>query len=438
MPRPPYRFLPDLPASPGAAEALLRERQLAGLQWTANHAYNGCPAYRRKFEAAGVTPGDIRSLDDVRLLPFTTTDDLRDGYPLPLLSVPESEVVRVHASSGTTGKRKVLAYTARDIATWRRLFARCYELAGLTVLDRVQIAVGYGLWTAGAGFQLGCEEFGAMAVPMGPGNMEIQLQLLVDLQSTVLCSTASMALLLAEEVEKKGLRDKIALRKCIFGAETHTPKMRARFEDMLGLTGSYDITGMTEMYGPGMGLECDAHSGIHYWADYFLFEILDPETLAPVAPGEVGELVVTSLAKEGSPLVRYRTRDLTRLIPGACSCGLGLPRHDRILGRSDDMFIFRGVNIYPGMIGSVLERFREVGPEFQIKLTRKEGVDHMLVKVERRQGVSADLDQNLGEAVAEDMRKHILCRGVVKIVDPGELPRSFGKTKRVLDERNGE
>jgi phenylacetate-CoA ligase len=305
-------------------------------------------------------------------------------------------------------------------------------------MDRVQIAVGYGLWTAGAGFQLGCERFGAMCVPIGPGNMEIHLQLLEDLQTTCLCSTASMALLLAEEVAKHNLKKKIALKKAIFGAETHTPKMRARFEDWLGLEDSFDISGMTELYGPGAGLECAAHEGIHYWADLYILEVLDPETLLPVAPGEVGEIVVTTLKKEAAPLIRYRTRDLTRLIPGECSCGLSIPRHDRILGRSDDMFIFRGVNIYPGQIAAVLEGFPELGSEFQIRLTRKDGRDQMLVKIERKIGVPADMDQNLSEAVSVEMRKHLLARGWVEIVAPGELPRSFGKTKRLIDDRDAQ
>lgn len=251
--------------------------------------------------------------------------------------------------------------------------------------------MGYGLWTAGAGFQLGCEHFGAMAVPVGPGNMEIHLQLLEDMGTTVLCSTASMALLMAEEAQKRHLKGKLALKKAIFGAETHTPKMRKRFEEILGLTDSFDISGMTELYGPGAGLECPAHQGIHYWADIYIAEIIDPDTLLPVPDGQLGELVLTSLKKEGSPLIRYRTRDITRIIPGKCSCGLNLPRHDRIQGRSDDMLIFRGVNIYPGQVADVLEHFREVGSEYRIRLFRKGGKDQMLLQVERR----PDIDRSL-------------------------------------------
>lgn len=425
-----YRFIPEI----GQEE--IREKQLAGLKWTLAHAYKGSPFYRQRLEQAGFMPGDLKSLDDLRRLPLTTVNDLRDGYPLPLLSAPEQDVVRIHASSGTTGKRKILSYTQKDIDTWKNMFARCYELAGLTVLDRVQICVGYGLWTAGAGFQLGCEHFGAMAVPIGPGNLEMQLQLLLDLEATCLCSTASMALLMAEEVEKSGLKDKLKLKKCIFGAETHSPKMRAIFEEKLGIEDSYDIAGLTEVYGPGAGLECKAHAGIHYWADIFILEILDPETLEPVPEGEVGEMVITTLCKEASPLIRYRTRDLTRLIPGTCDCGLEIPRHDRIIGRSDDMIIYRGVNIYPGQIAEVLEKFPELSSEYQIVLSRSQGLDHMKIRVERRWGADPAKDQDRAAAAGRALHKQLMARCEVGIVDPGGLPRSFAKTKRVIDERN--
>ncbi|QGY40506.1 AMP-binding protein [Pseudodesulfovibrio cashew] len=423
------RFIPDL------TEEQIADKQLAGLKWTVRHSYDGSPFYRARLDEAGMNPEDINTLDDLRKLPFTTAEDLKNGYPMPLLSVPEADVVRIHGSSGTTGKRKILAYTQNDIDLWKDMFARCYELAGLTVEDRVQICVGYGLWTAGAGFQLGCERFGAMALPVGPGLLEIQLQMLTDLKSTCLCSTASMALLMGEEVQKHGLQDKIALKKAIFGAETHTPKMRRQFEEALGLEDSFDIIGMTELYGPGTGLECMAHEGIHYWADLYIMEILDPITLEPVAPGEVGEMVVTSLQKEASPLIRYRTRDLTRLIPGQCSCGVSMPRVDKIQGRSDDMFIFRGVNIYPGQIGSVLEGFTALSAEYQISLTRRDGLDHMAVRVECAPDTGAESCEHLSRAVADEIRKHILVRSEVKILGPGELPRSFAKTKRVQDER---
>ena len=423
------RFLPSL------SQDQIAHMQTAGLNWTVAHAFAGNPSYRARLAGAGYDPGIKLTLDDLARLPFTTVEDLRDGYPLPLLSVPEDQVARIHASSGTTGRRKVLAYTQADIDTWKHMFARCYELAGLNRLDRVQIAVGYGLWTAGAGFQLGCEHFGAMAVPVGPGNLEIHLQLLTDIRSTVLCSTASMALLMGEEVRKHHLKDKIALKKAIFGAEPHTAKMRARFQEMLGIEESFDIVGMTELYGPGTGLECRAHEGIHYWADLFILELIDPETLKPVAPGETGEMVVTTLRKEAAPLIRYRTRDLTRFLPGECSCGCSLPRHDKILGRSDDMIIFRGVNIYPGQVAAVLEHFRELGGEFNIRLVRKGGKDQMLLRVERRAEADPAYDQNLAESVSEELRKQLLVRAWVEVMDQGGLPRSFGKTRRVTDDR---
>ena len=242
----------------------LETHQLKGLQWTVNHAYQGSPFYRKRLNDAGVRPHDIQTLDDIRKLPFTAADDLKEGYPFPLLSVAESKVVRIHASSGTTGTRKVLAYTQKDLDDWLHFFARCYEMAELTDEDRVQIAVGYGIWTAGFGFQMGCERFGAMAIPVGPGNVDMQCQFLVDLQSTVMCCTASMGLLMAEEVNRRNLKNKIALRKMIFGSERSSDAMRKRIKELLGLEDMFDIPGMTELYGPGTGLDCPRHEGIHY------------------------------------------------------------------------------------------------------------------------------------------------------------------------------
>lgn len=411
----------------------LEDIQLMGLQWTVNHAYNGSDAYRMKLNEAGVNPGSIKSLHDLKRLPFTTKEDLADGYPFPLLSVPMSQVVRIHASSGTTGKRKVLCYTQKDVDDWQHFFARCYEMADLTPEDRIQICVGYGVWTAGAGFQLGCEKFGAMAVPAGPGNLEMQMEFLQDFQSTVICCTASMGLLLAEEVERRGLRDKISLRKMIYGSERCSDAMRERITDLLDLSDMYDIPGMTELYGPGTGLECSAHQGIHYWADYYILEILDPDTLEPVPDGEVGEMVVTTLKKEAVPLIRYRTRDLTSIIPGRCGCGRLIPRHDCILGRSDDMFIFRAVNIYPSQIDSVLSDLPNVGSEYRVVLDRDDGKDTMTLRVERAQGVSDD--SRTAAEVKETIRSKILVTPEVEIVDYGSLERSFRKTKRVYDNR---
>ncbi|MFP4038102.1 MAG: phenylacetate--CoA ligase [Desulfobacteraceae bacterium] len=418
-------------------EEELKGLQLRGLKWTVGHAFNGSPTYREKLEQAGVSPVDIRSLDDLQRLPFTTSKDLQEGYPFPLLSVPYRDVVRIHASSGTTGKRKVLSYTQKDIQDWAHFFARCYEMAGLTPEDRVQIAVGYGVWTAGVGFQLGCERFGAMALPAGPGNLDMQCDFLVDFQTTVMCCTASMGLLMAEEVRRRGLRDKINLKKMIFGSERSSEAMRARIQELLGLEHMFDIPGMTELYGPGTGLDCVYHNGIHYWSDYYILEILDPETLEPVPEGEVGEMVVTTLVKEAVPLIRYRTRDLTRLIPGRCECGSILPRHDRILGRSDDMIIFRAVNIYPGQVDHVLSKIEGIGSEYQIVLDRGEdGRDYMTLKVEREEGADKTRDPELAKIVGEEIKRGIMVSAGIEILDYGALPRSERKSKRVFDNRD--
>lgn len=413
----------------------LAEIQLGGLKWTVNHAYSGSEAYRKKFDAAGVKPEDVKTLDDLKRLPFTTAKDLAEGYPFPLLSVPMSQVVRLHASSGTTGKRKVLCYTQKDIEDWTHFFARCYEMADLTAEDRVQICVGYGVWTAGVGFQLGCEEFGALAVPAGPGNLEMQMEFLLDFQSSVMCCTASMGLLLAEEVERRGLRDKLNLKKMIYGSERSSDSMRVRIKELLGLSDMYDIPGMTELYGPGTGLECSAHDGMHYWADYYILEILDPETLEPVPDGEVGEMVVTTLRKEAVPLIRYRTRDLTALKPEPCPCGRLLPRHDRILGRSDDMFIIKAVNVYPGQIDSVLSTVDGIGSEYQVVLERLDGKDNMILRVERGVGAGAAADGNLADLIKKKLRNKILVTPDVRMVDYSSLPRSERKTRRVFDNR---
>ncbi|MBN1828790.1 MAG: phenylacetate--CoA ligase [Deltaproteobacteria bacterium] len=411
--------------------------QLKGLQWTCRHAYEGSPFYRKRFDDAGIGLEDIRSLEDLQRLPFTTAADLQEQYPWPLRSVPFEKIVRIHASSGTTGKRKVMVYTAKDIDDWADMFARCYATAGLSRADRVQICVGYGVWTAGVGFQLGCERFGAMAVPVGPGNIDMQMQFLVDFQPTVLCATASMALLLAEEVDKRGLGNKVAVKKVIFGAERSTDAMRSKIRELFGAEHTFDIPGLTEAYGPGTGLDCQLHQGIHYWADYYILEVLNPETLAPVRNGEVGEMVYTTLRKEGAPLIRYRSRDLTRLISGDCPCGSLFPRHDRILGRSDDMFIVRGVNIYPGHVDEILAAEKGIGSEYQIHLDRKEdGKDYMTVLVERASDGDPLADEPLSRKIERDLRKELLVSGAVKIVRYGSLPRTDRKTKRVFDNRD--
>ncbi|MBF0474626.1 MAG: phenylacetate--CoA ligase [Deltaproteobacteria bacterium] len=425
------RFMPEIKTTEELAAL-----QLEGLKWTVNHAYHGSDFYRKKLDAAGIKPEDIKSLADLPRLPMTMAHELQGDYPFPLRAVSHDRIVRIHASSGTTGKRKVFCYTAKDLEDWTYFFARCYEMAGLTVEDRVQIAVGYGLWTAGTGFQAGCERYGAMAIPIGPGNVDLQCEFLVDFQTTVLCCTASMGLLLAERVEAEKLRDKINLKKVIFGSERSSQAMRDRIKVLLGVEHLFDIPGMTELYGPGTGLDCLKHEGIHYWADYYILEIIDPETFQPVPEGETGEMVVTTLRKEAAPLIRYRTRDLTRLIPQLCSCGSVLPMHGPLLGRTDDMIIFRAVNIYPGQIDHVLSRVAGVGSEYQIHLERKDdGKDYMTVAVERaKQGDPAD-DGNLIKAVSTGIKKQAMVSADVRIVNYGDLPRSERKSKRVFDHR---
>jgi len=414
----------------------LKQHQLSGLQWTVRHAFEGSSFYRNRLEQAGLTPDAIQSLDDLRKLPFTTADDLRDDYPFPLRAVPFEQIVRVHASSGTTGKRKVLSYTQKDIDDWTDFFARCYQMAGVTPLDRVQIAVGYGVWTAGMGFQLGCEKIGAMSVPAGPGNLDMQIQFLLDFQSTVFCSTASMALLMAEEIHRRGIADKIAVNKIIYGSERSSRSMRQKISELFGGAELFDITGLTELYGPGTGIECREHDCIHYWGDYYLLEILDPGTLQPVPEGEWGEMVVTTLCKEGAPLLRYRTRDITRIIPGRCTCGSVLPRHSRIKGRTDDTIKFRGVNIYPSSIDTILSAVPGLGSEYQIHLTRDAGgKDHMRLKVERAVGVAATRNAELIHEAVHQIKKQLLVSAELELVEYGELPRSERKSQRVFDTR---
>ncbi len=415
----------------------LKKIQREGLKWTVGHAYNNSPFYKKKLDDASIRPEDIRSLEDIEHLPFTDKNDLQQEYPFPLRAAPFEDIVRIHASSGTTGKRKVLCYTQRDIDVWADIFARCYELAGLTLEDRVQIAVGYGLWTAGVGFQAGCERFGAMAVPIGPANAEMHCEMMVDMQTTVFCSTASMALLMAEEIHKRNLLSSIKVNKIIIGAEPHSLSMRTRIKELMGVEHIFDIYGLTELYGPGTGLDCRHHNGIHYWADHFIFEILDPETLKPVPYGQQGELVVTTLSKEGSPLIRYRTHDVTRLFIQKCSCGVPLPMHDRILGRTDDMFIYRAVNIYPSQIDHVLSKLDGIGSEYQIHLKQREsGRDMMLIKVERGADTDNANDMHLAERLETEIRRKILVRCRVEILDHGDLPRTQRKSRRVFDHRN--
>ncbi len=395
----------------------------------------GSPFYQKKFREGNVDIEEIESLEDLKKLPFTTKEELRDAYPLGLQAVPDSEVVRIHSSSGTTGKPVIIPYTRKDVDVWAEMMMRCYMMAGLTNLDRIQITPGYGLWTAGIGFQLGAEKLGAMAVPTGPGNTEKQLEMMADLKSTALASTSSYALLLAEEIEKRGIKDQIHLRVGIVGSERWSEKMRNRIESELGVE-TFDIYGLTEIYGPGIGLDCSQHDGMHYWSDHLLFEIIDPITGEQLPKGTLGELVITTLTKEGAPLIRYRTRDLTRIIPGTCKCGCPFPRIDRVLGRSDDRIKFKAVNIYPGQIEDIIHnKVPGVSSEYQIFLTRKEGRDSMLFKVEIEDSGDPDRKAKTEKALKKAFKDFIGVSVDVDAVKIGDLPRSMKKSKRVFDER---
>ncbi len=375
----------------------------------------------------------ISSQEDFETLPFSSKDDLRNAYPLGIQAVPDEEVVRIHSSSGTTGKPVIIPYTAKDVDDWAVMFARCYETAGITSKDRIQITPGYGLWTAGIGFQTGCEKLGAMAIPMGPGNTDKQLQMMIDLKSTVITATSSYALLLAEEINKRGLKDLIHLKKGVIGSERWSEKMRNYIREELGIE-LYDIYGLTEIYGPGIGINCEKEAGIHYWDDYIYIEIIDPKTGKPVPDGEEGEIVITTLVKEGAPLIRFRTHDISRIIPQKCSCGSSYPRIDIIRGRSDDMFKIHGVNMFPSQIEDLLQNVDGVASEYTVTLAHddEKNRDIMILTVEAEGRVSF-------EATALKIRELVKSRiGVtpkVTVVPVETLPRSEKKTKRVTDYR---
>ena len=400
----------------------LVNKQIAALRAAKNF-------YGRKLEEAGVSV--VSSAEEFEALPFSEKNDLREAYPLGLMTAPEDQIVRIHSSSGTTGLPVIIPYTAKDVQDWAIMFARCYEYAGITNMDRIQITPGYGLWTAGIGFQNGAEHLGAMVIPMGPGNTEKQLQMMQDMGSTVLCSTSSYALLLSEEIEKRGLKDKIKLKKGVIGSERWSQKMRDTIASSLGIE-LYDIYGLTEIYGPGIGINCKYNTGMHYWDDYLYIEIIDPVTLKPVPDGQPGEIVITTLVKEGAPLIRYRTHDLSRIIPGECPCGSKHPRLDTIMGRTDDMMKIKGVNVFPRQIEEILQAFPEVSSEYQIRISHLDGKDTMRIYVETNGSVDF-LD--LAGRIAAKVKSAIGFTPLVKVVENGLLPRSEKKTKRVIDER---
>ncbi|WP_297571088.1 phenylacetate--CoA ligase family protein [uncultured Anaerovibrio sp.] len=385
--------------------------------------------YGKKLEEAGIN--HVASPEEFEQLPFSEKDDLRDAYPLGLMTADEKDIVRIHSSSGTTGTPVIIPYTKKDVDDWATMFARCYEFAGITSEDRLQITPGYGLWTAGIGFQAGCEKLGAMCVPMGPGNTDKQLQMMQDMKSTVICATSSYALLLAEEIQKRGIKDKVMLKKGVIGSERWGQKMRERISRELGIE-LYDIYGLTEIYGPGIGINCKYDTGMHYWDDYIYLEIIDPKTLKPVPDGEWGEIVITTLVKEGAPLIRYRTHDMSRIIPGECQCGSKFPRIDVIAGRTDDMMKIKGVNVFPKQIEEILQEFPELSSEYQIRISHLDGKDTMRIYVETNGSVDF-LD--MAKRVTARVKSRIGFTPLVKVVEIGLLPRSEKKTKRVIDER---
>lgn len=385
--------------------------------------------YQKKFE--GIDLNEIKSLEDFQNLPFTEKADLRQAYPLGLMAVPEKEVVRIHSSSGTTGTPVIIPYTQKDVQDWAEMFKRCYETANITDMDRIHITPGYGLWTAGIGFQAGAELLGAMVIPMGPGNTDKQIQMMMDLKSSVLCATSSYALLLAEEITKRGVKDKIYLKKGVIGSERWGEKMRRRIANELGVK-LYDIYGLTEIYGPGIAMSCDEEYGMHYWDDYFYFEIVDQYTGEPVPYGKTGELVITTLCKEGAPLIRYRTHDLTKFIPGECACGLKYPRIDMIIGRSDDMVKVRGTNIYPGQIDDLLVDVQGASSEYQVMIDHLQGRDIVTVFFEIESGVDK---RSVEHELMQFFKSRIGITVIPKGVSIGELPRSEKKSTRIYDNR---
>lgn len=409
----------------------LRERQLAAIKGLLRRVYRKSGFYRDRLDAAGIRPEDVQTLEDFARIPLTGKEDLRE-HPLEYLrAAGEEEIVRIHSSSGTTGKPVIIPYTRKDVEDFALMMARSLAYAGVGKRDRVQVTPGYGLWTAGIGFQTGIERLGAMAIPMGPGNTEKQLEMMVAMKTTVFTATASYALLLAEEIARRGLGGEISLRLGIFGSERWGEKMRQRISSLLGID-TFDIYGLTEIYGPGIGIDCPFHRGIHYWSDYLYFEVIDPVSGRVLPVGEEGELVITTLCKEGLPLLRYRTRDITRLLPEACPCGSPYPMIDRILGRSDEAFKVKGVLVFPGQIDAVLKLTPGAGSEYQAIITREQGKDRILFKVEGEQGSD---HQALAEAIRSNIKKRIGFLAEVEVVPQGSLPRSEKKTKRIFDHR---
>ena len=416
----------------------LEALQLERLKSLLVRVYDNIAFYRESFDAAGLDPHTLLSMEEFAAYPFTMKDDMRANYPFGLFAVPRRDVVRVHASSGTTGRATVVGYTRSDLETWGELFARCMVMAGANPDDVMQVAYGYGLFTGGLGAHYGGERLGAMVVPISGGNTQRQIQLLQDFETTVLACTPSYALQIAETAEAQGIdpRD-LPLRIGIHGAEPWSSAMRANLERRLGYK-AYDIYGLSEILGPGVAMECTEQNGLHVNEDHFLIEIVDPETLEPLPDGEWGEVVFTTLTKEASPLVRYRTRDISRIIPGPCACGRTHRRMDRLHGRTDDMLIIRGVNVFPSQIEQVIATFSEVTPQYQIALTRDGAMDRVEVRVEVDPSFEFDevrRVERLQKAIASAIQSEIQVSVSVRVVEPRSIERSAGKAVRVVDLR---
>ncbi len=415
----------------------MRALQLQRLQQTVRYVYERVPLYRERLDALKVRPEDIRSLDDVRRLPFTTKEDFRANYPYGLFAVPMKDIVRIHASSGTTGQPTVVGYTEQDIDMWATCVARLCAAGGATREDIAQISFGYGLFTGALGLHFGLAKLGAAVVPISSGNTERQIQLMADFGSTVLVATPSYALYMAEVAERMGMMDKIHLRVGLFGAEGSTEEMRSELERRWGIVATENY-GMSELIGPGVSGDCTEKCGMHINEDYFYCEVVDPATGEPVPEGEWGELVVTPLMKQALPLLRYRTHDITRLLPGPCKCGRTTTRMQKIAGRTDDMLIIRGVNVFPSQIEGVLIGMEGIGPHYEIVVTKKGYMDQIEVKVEL---VDAALLNSYGELEALTRRIHDRLKVVLQIdakvtlVSPNTLKRFEGKAKRVTDLR---
>ena len=412
--------------------------QLDRLKKTVDTCYNNVPFYRKKFDEIGLKPEHIKTLDDIRHIPFTTADDLKENYPFGLFAVPKRQIVRIHGSSGTTGKPKVVGYTKKDLENWTEIMARVICAAGANADDIVHIAFGYGLFTGVFGLHYCMEKIGAMVVPLSSGNTERQIMLMQDFGSTVLIATPSYALYLAEEMAKRGIdKDTIKLRLALFGGEGHTEEMRAKIESQLGILATENY-GLSEVGGPGFSGECYLKNGLHIAEDQFISEVIDPDTLQPLPIGDKGELVITTLTKEAFPMLRYRTRDITWLMDEPCACGRTSMRMKKVQGRTDDMMVIRGVNVFPSQIESVIMAMHEIEPFYEIIVTTEEYLDRIEVRVEFSDASLLD-DYNKLEQLRAKIRHNIKSvlniDAKITLVTPGTLPRFEGKAKRVIDKR---